>query len=258
MFGFNRGSNNNLFNPARSVKLVQDSNGAPAVSLDSIESTGGLSLRKASESVGISLKKRNIAGIRAQVVLVLDHSGSMHQDYASGAVQKLTERFLAFGLQVDVDGEIPVIPFDHRVLPRVDVTMTNYQGVVENKIWRGRDMGSTGLDRALREVEKLAQTTDAPMFVGVVTDGDPDDRQAATYMVCDLARYPVFIKFLALRDVPYLNMLDDLGDDKRLLDNVDAKTFNNLSITDEQFAEAMADEWDSWVKAALEKGVLTQ
>lgn len=242
---------------ARSAKLVQDPSGVSAVGLDKVEQAGGVSLRKKVESVGVSLKKHNVAGIRAQVVLVLDHSGSMHSDYASGAVQELTERFLAFGLQVDVDGEIPVVVFDHRTW-RVDVNMSNYKGIVQDKIWKGYDMGSTDLARALREIEKLAQTTDAPLFVGVVTDGNPDSQSATTSLVCDLARYPVFIKFLALRDVPYLDMLDDLGDDKRLLDNVDAKTFRNLNISDEEFADAMIDEWGSWVKLALEKGVLTQ
>ena len=40
-------------------------------------------------------------------------------------------------------------------------------------------MGSTDLAAALREVRNLAEKTDAPLFVAVVTDGEPNDRMAA-------------------------------------------------------------------------------
>lgn len=243
---------------ARSIKFVKDASGAPAVSMDKVEATGGVSLRKRTESIGVSLKKHNVAGIRAQVVLLLDHSGSMTSDYESGAVQQLVERALAFGLQVDADGTIPVIAFDDKVYKAVDVTMANYQGIVQKSIYKPYQMGGTDYAKPFQEVRKLAETTDAPLFVCFVTDGDPWDKQAATQMVCDLARYPVFIKFMALRDVPYLNMLDDLGDDKRLLDNVDAKTFRDLNMSDEAFGDAMADEWASWVELATKAGILTQ
>lgn len=242
--------------PAKTVKLVKDSSGASAVSLDKIGQVSP-SLRKKAEAVGVSLQKRNIAGIRAQVVVVLDHSGSMGSDYRSGRVQDLVERFLAFGLQIDVDGEIPVIPFDSRVKPSVDVTLSNYSNIVADKIYQPYNMGSTDLTSALEEVRNIAKETDAPLFVAVITDGEPNDRRSAEEIVCDLARYPVFVKFLALQKVSFLEELDDLGDDKRLLDNVDTKEYINLSsVTDEQFAEDMADEWDSWTTAAKAAGIL--
>lgn len=256
MFGI--GNKNKSFTVAKSVKLVKDQAGTPAVSLDKIESTGGISLRKTSESIGVSLKKHNVAGIRAQVVLVLDHSGSMNFNYSNGKVQKLVERTLAFGLQVDVDGEIPVIPFDNRVWPTVNVNMSNYKDIVNQSVWKPSQMGGTEYDGPLEAVRKLAETTDAPIFCCFVTDGDPWDKPRSTQMVCDSARYPIFIKFMALGSVPYLDMLDDLGDDKRLLDNVDAKNFQNLDMSDEEFAEAMAEEWVGWIENAKSHGILTE
>ncbi len=74
------------------------------------------------------------------------------------------------------------------------------------------------------------------------------------------------IKFLAIREVDYLQELDDLEEHHpgaRLLDNVDAKFFNGVDwplltdITDLQFAEAMADELDTWLSDAIAKGVLS-
>jgi uncharacterized protein YegL len=246
---------------AKSINLVKEPSGAPAVNLQKVRDDGHVNLAKRADTAGIALSKRGLAGIRAEAVLVLDHSGSMYRNYASGEVQKLVERALAFALQIDVDGSVPVIPFDGRILPTVNVGIHNYQNVVADRIWRGKDMGSTDLAGALEVVQGMAAAASQPLFVIVVTDGEPNDRAATTKVVCNLARYPVFLKFLALEQVHYLAELDDLGDDKRLLDNVDAKPdaagVSLLTCSDMQFAEAMADEWDTWLAAATKAGVLT-
>lgn len=251
---FSRQSN---MTAARSVKIVKDASGASANNLNDIEQTGGVSLRKKTEAVAVSLRKKDLSGVRAQVIVLLDHSGSMYSNYESGKVQELVERFLGFGLAVDVDGEVPVVAFDSRVHNEVDVTMQNYHNVVKDRIYDVNKMGSTDLAGALEVVREEAKVTDTPLYVAVVTDGEPDDRNAARELVKDLSRYPVFIKFLAVAPVRFLEELDDMGD--RLLDNVDAKAYSDLNrVTDEQFAADMVDEWDSWQKAALAAGVLTQ
>jgi hypothetical protein len=244
--------------PARTINLTKDSTGSSAINLSKIREAGHINLAKRADKAGIALSKRGLAGIRAQAVLVLDHSGSMNADYATGKVQTLVERVLGFALQIDVDGTVPVIPFDSYVRPTVEVTVDNYSGVVNNQIWRRGQMGTTDLAAALVVVRELAQTTDEPIFCAVVTDGDPDSQTATTKIVCELAGYPVFLKFLAIRNVPYLDQLDNMGADQRLLDNVDTKAFNEpSSVSDMEFADAMADEWDSWVAAATKAGVLT-
>lgn len=249
MFGI--GNNSSNHKPAKTVKLRT---GVPI----NITKPVAPDLLSKLQAVDAELGKAGLDGIQAQVVVVMDHSGSMYDDYRNGTVQAITERFLAFGLTVDADGEVPVIPFDSRVKPAVTVTLENYQDVVKQQIFKENDMGSTDLAAALKEVRKLAEQTDAPLFVAIVTDGEPNDRAEAEHIICDLARYPVFIKFLAVRQVQFLQKLDDLGDDKRLLDNVDAKFYTDIaSISDEQFAADMVDEWESWTKAALAAGVLT-
>jgi Mg-chelatase subunit ChlD len=172
MFGRNRTTATTA--PARSVSLVKDPAGAPAVDLDTI--TGHVDLTKRAQKAGISLSKRNLAGIRAQAVLILDHSGSMRDDYRTGVVQTLVERALGFALQIDVDGTIPVIAFDTVVHPAVDVGVHNYAGVVDRDLWRRDRMGRTNLADALTELRDMAATTDAPIFAVVVTDGAPDSR----------------------------------------------------------------------------------
>lgn len=260
LFGF---GNNNSSAPgdmsvARSVKIVKDAAGAPAVSLDKVQATGGVDLSKKTQAAVGGLADKGMAGIRAQVMVVIDHSGSMYGFYSSGLVQDMVERFLGFGLAVDVDGEIPVIPFDFSAKAAVDVNMTNYQNVVKDKIFKPNSMGSTNLTDALEKVRDAAKKTDAPLFVAIVTDGEPNDRNSARDLIKDLARYPVFIKFLAVQKVNFLEELDDMSSSERLLDNVDTKEYSDMSrVTDEQFAKDMADEWSSWVTEATAKGILT-
>jgi hypothetical protein len=254
---FNRKSNDPT-GPARTIHLTKDATGSSAINLSKVRDAGHIDLAKRADKAGIALSKRGLAGIRAQAVLVLDHSGSMHADYANGKVQTLVERVLGFALQIDVDGTVPVIPFDSFVHDAVEVTVDNYRGVVDNQIWRQNRMGTTDLASALSAVRNLAATTDEPIFCVVVTDGDPDSQSATTKIVCELASYPVFLKFLAIRNVPYLDSLDNMGTDQRLLDNVNAKSFADpASVSDLEFADAMADEWDLWVAAATKAGVLS-
>ncbi len=246
--------------PTRTVVLQKDPAGAPAVDQTKVREANP-KLADIAGKAGIALSKRDLSGIRAQVVALVDHSGSMHADYASGGVATLVERALGFALQVDVDGKIPVIPFDSRVWPSIEVTQTNFSTVVADSVWKPNEMGSTNLAAALEVVKEMADGSDQPIFLVVATDGNPDNKSATTKVVCELAGYPVFIKFLALREVDYLSELDDLDGTKRLLDNVDAKPekgsgLNLLTCTDSQFVDAMADEWNTWVTAALAAGVL--
>jgi hypothetical protein len=250
------------FTPARSVVLTKDPTGAGATDLSKVRDQSP-DLAKASEKAGFALSKVDeLAGIRAQAVALVDHSGSMRSDYESQAVQKLLTRFLGFALQIDADGKVPVIAFDTKVHPAVEVTTSNFSSAVADSIYKPNEMGLTNLADALKALKNMAETTDEPIFAAIITDGEPSsDKRVTTQLVCELAAYPVFLKFLAVRPVDYLSELDDLGNDKRLLDNVDSKpekgtALNLLSCTDAEFMAALVDEWDTWVVAATAAGVL--
>ena len=245
---------------SKSVNLVKDPAGAPATDLTKVRQANP-DLAKLADKAGLALNQRDLAGIRAQVVVLLDHSGSMRGDFENQAVEKLLTRALGFSLQVDADGTVPVIPFDSRVWPTVDVTQANFSTVVNDALFRPQNMGSTNLTEALALVKELANNTDEPLFVVIITDGNPDHKPSVTRLVCELAGYPAFLKFLALRPVDYLSELDDHDNSQRLLDNVDAKpekgtSLNLLTCSDADFIDAMVDEWDTWVKAATDAGVL--
>ncbi|MFA7264754.1 MAG: VWA domain-containing protein [Candidatus Nanopelagicales bacterium] len=243
----------------KTVKLTKDPAGAPAFDLDSLGESR-IDLKKRADKVGISLSKAGLSGMRAQVVLLLDHSGSMNYDYHNGAVQALVERVLAFSLQVDADGEIPVIAFDSRLYPAVTVTVDNYQGVVDSQIWRRHEMGSTVMSAPLEALKAIAEKSDYPVFAVVIGDGSPnrEDKRATKKVAYELAGYPVFIKFLSLRPVDFLQELDDATEKDRLLDNIDAKDIPDpQGIAELAFADLMVDEWQSWIDAATKHGVIS-
>ena len=247
--------------PARRVPLRVGN--APAVDRTTVEQAAkaislakpdGISLTKAYDRVGVSLSKRDLTGIRAEAVLLLDHSGSMYGDYRNGNVHNLVLRSLAFALQIDADGKIPVIRFDSRPRPPVEVTMSNAANIMDHLYDRDQ-MGSTDLTGALEMLREIAQDTDAPIFALVITDGQPNNASTATKLVTDLARYPVFLKFIAIDQVPYLEHLDEMPG--RLVDNANAQFIPRpAAISDADFAEKAVVEWDLWVKAALAAGIL--
>src|SRR5712691_2550090 len=184
--------------PARTISLVKDPTGAPAVNLSKVREAGHIDLVKRAEKAGISLSKRNLSGLRGAVRLYVDHSRSMelgrNKDYSDGNVQRLVERALGYAFQLDSDGKIPVIAFDSELWPEVIVDQSNYVGIVESAIWHPRKMRGTRYVPVLEDLLKEAEATAEPIFAIIVTDGSPNDRRQATKLVIELARYPVQIK----------------------------------------------------------------
>jgi hypothetical protein len=164
---------------ARTISLVKDPTGAPAVNLSKVREAGHVDLVKRAEKAGISLSKRNMSGLRGAVRLYVDHSGSMEfpnaQDYSNGNVQRLVERALGYAFQLDSGGKIPVIAFDHRLWPEVVVDQSNYEGVVAARIWHPEQMGGTKFSPVLEDLLEEARTTTEPIFAIIVTDGSPSD-----------------------------------------------------------------------------------
>jgi hypothetical protein len=251
------------FKARKTVKLVQDVSGSAATDFSSL-GDNHVNLTKRAQKVGISLAKRNLGGLRGRVVLLLDHSGSMFGDYANGTVQSLVERALGFALNIDTDGAVEIIAFDEQVYDTVIATVDNYQGIVDRELWHRGSMGSTVMSRPLERVKRIVEKSNEPVFLIIVGDGSPnrEDKKPTKNLVIELAQYPVFVKFLAVRPVDFLAELDDLTDDERLLDNVDAKPEDGgkpiLAMSDLEFADAMIDETDGWISKALTAGILTR
>lgn len=240
---------------AKTVTLRKET--GAAISLEKIQAINNVDLTKRYQKAGFALSKFGMDGARANVVMLLDFSGSMYGDYQNGTVQKIVERALAFAANIDDDGQMPIIPFDNTIHPVINADLSNFAGIINRELFDGRSMGGTQMAAPLNMVKQFAEESEDPIYLIVVGDGSPWDAEQTKRAVIELANYPVFIKFLSVRPVDFLDELDDLDDTQRLLDNVDSKSIQNPdSLTDMELAEIMADEWLSWTVAATAKGVL--
>lgn len=257
------------------------------LSLDKIE-------KKAPELLSLAKKAQDVVGDRlggqvSRVALALDYSGSMSRQYASGAMQRLAEKVLALGTQLDDDGFIDLFLFDSSAAYAGEVTIDNFRTVVADYT-RGRRMGSTNyadLFRAVvdmydlnphrsvvvrtervkgglfkkdttREVteSQLAPVySELPTLVVFLTDGSPDNRAHAVQELTAASYAPIFWQFLSIgnESMDFLQKLDDLTG--RYIDNADYKPVGNVDrLTGERLFELLLDEYPGWVKEQRKRG----
>lgn len=275
----------------RSARFEYDGGGQPAVSLTKVQSSGSgapaVSLVKGYQAAQQALTNVDLAGIRMEVIVLLDGSGSMYDEYQRqrgqelSIVEKLLVRTLGFCLNVDRNGKIPVIVYGRGVNAPVDIDLGNYQRAPQ---LIKPDFGTTNMTGALRTAMQLANANDILTLIVNITDGDPNDRVSMSNEVIASSGHPVFLKNLAIKLVPYLEEIDDLpsrneiqkdasgnpvkdGQDMlvletnpaglRLIDNVDSQEVDPFTATDEQFARIIAEEISSYVEVAARVGLLT-
>ncbi|MFE9448355.1 VWA domain-containing protein [Streptomyces sp. NPDC006739] len=223
----------------------------PAISLDKVP-TGLVSLAK---TAAVSLEKKGLTGQRAAVYLVLDHSGSMQPFYQDGSVQRLAEQALGLSVNLDDDGQVPLIYFESFVNQVGDVRLDSYQGVI-NRTHSGARWGSTDYARAIDYVTDLHHGNPLPGLVIFQTDGEPDSRREAETALRDASREPLFFAFVGFGNhISFLQKLDNLRG--RTIDN--ASFFHARDphrVTDAQLYDGITHEYASWLTAATAAGVL--
>lgn len=241
-----------------------------------------LAKRTAAAEAGIvNLLKReagkgvDLGEVTAQVVLVVDFSGSMTPRFKNGEVQATVERSLAMALAgLDDDGTVQTVFFDHRAFSPTEVTEQSYIGFVD-EFYRKNQMGRTayvpainavlgmfrpgmskGILRKKAAVDAMLRS-DLPTFVLFVTDGEPSDKDATKQLLHESAQLPIFWQFLGLGYAPaFLAELDTMPG--RVVDNVGLLDMaDTLHMDDVAFHEAVLDEYlTSWTPAARTAGVI--
>lgn len=229
----------------------------PAISLTKMEATapGLVDLYK---HAGVSLAKRGLSGQRAAVYLVLDRSGSMGGYYRDGSVQHLAEQALGLSAQLDDDGIVPVVFFDHGVYPPVDVALTAYQGVVARENARLGEMGGTAYAPAMRAVigHYQASESTAPAFVIFQTDGEPGDGRATEQLLKDASQLPIFWQFVGFGNrFTFLNKIDNLRG--RAVDNAGffAAGIDPSAVSDSVLYDQLMSEYPQWLAASHAAGI---
>jgi hypothetical protein len=224
------------------------------------------------KEAGVSLAKHGLhadgkGGIKVR--LVLDHSWSMKNWYAAGAVQRLTEQVLGLASKLDDDGIIEVWYFGSGVsevyqvsLNRASLTQNmpvtgaaapaRRRGLFGRRIpasapgapvldpyyvgWVNRShvlepWGSTNYPAGLRAPVDFARAEgdEDPALVIFQTDGGPDDRDAANATLRAVSGEDTFFAFVVFGDE------DETGPHSAAtymkgLDNLSGRTRDNASV----------------------------
>lgn len=254
-----------------------------------------INLEKRSEAATISLTKvlqtaadkgQDLGEVSAQVILVIDYSGSMNAFYTSGEVQELAERILGLSTSgLDDDGNVQVFPFHHEALEPFVVDATNYSGAIDR--WRyeevtttgpkpmfgkakttttrtERRMGGTEYAAAIEAVvsyaraEGMLEPGKPPVFVIFQTDGGSGSASRDQQLLTKYSDLPIFWEFVGLGQyTDFLDVLDTLPN--RKVDNVGRCSFAKFSnIPDEQFYDTLISEFlPQWLPAARAAGIVT-
>ncbi|MEU7317459.1 VWA domain-containing protein [Streptomyces sp. NPDC007083] len=227
----------------------------PAISLDKIPA-GLLNLTK---TAAVSLEKNGIAGQRAAVHLVLDHSASMRDYYHDGSVQRLAEQALGLSANLDDDGIVPVIYFGSHAEEPFDIRLDRYTGVIEASHHRVR-WGSTDYVAAMNTVVDEYRRSDAtaPALVIFQTDGEPDNRRAVEQALRALSGQPIFWAFVGFGPEHYMQFLQELDElDGRAIDN--ASFFHAATphaVSDSDLYDGLTREYAAWLTAATTAGII--
>lgn len=216
-------------------------------------------LLKKFDAASVSLEKRGFLGERAEVILVLDVSGSSRPLFRNGSYQELIDRFLAMALLFDDNGTVDTVLFDHRVHEGEPVTLANREGWTDRAINRKGIWGATSYAPPIEQIARgLKRGARLPTFIAFITDGGNSDRRNAADAVRRASALPMFIQFMAVgreEDFPFLQKLDELTD--RFIDNAGFFAIERVAaMSDEAFYDKVMTEFPSWLAAARETGVV--
>lgn len=225
---------------------------APMISRPAPVPTIDLSKKK-EEVHTICLEKKPLNGLRAQVGLVLDFSGSMDDLYYDGTVQSVIENALPLAMEFDDNGTMEVWIFENGYHRLPDITLDNCAGYVNREILGKYNMGGTNYAPVMKDVINTYKNSKLPSYVLFITDGNNDDQAKTTPVIVDAAKLPIFWQFVGVGRArfTYLEKLDDLPD--RYVDNADFFEVNKASeITYRQ----LLNEFPSWLQSEKVKAML--
>ncbi|MBW4671941.1 MAG: VWA domain-containing protein [Cyanomargarita calcarea GSE-NOS-MK-12-04C] len=256
--------------PLAEISAISYSQNSKPQPID-ITKKANISLLKA--KVDIVLKKKGIGNTVARVALVLDISGSMSNQYNSGAVQAFIERIVPVASRLDDDGKLDVWFFGSTFKRTKSVQETNVHGFIQKEcgemkrallIFKMSSLmlelgGGNNEPPVIRDVIKKfteEEPSEVPTFIVFLSDGGITDEEGIKKAIVDAAKYPIFWQFVGLAGSSYgiLERLDTM--DGRVVDNADFFHLDDLGkITDEQLYERLLNEFPSWIKKARAKGI---
>lgn len=225
----------------------------------------------------VILDKNNIKNIKAQIVLVLDSTGSMRKLYKNNSIQELIEKMYAVADKLDDDGFLDVWIYDLKFRNLPDVSINNLDNYVEreiiskygNDIFRknneppvmeavvktytksNKEFRTTPLQRILifLRLYKIKSTQSSPTLVIFITDGGVKKNSEIKNIIISSSNSPLFWQFVGFGNANYgiLRDLDKL--EGRDIDNSGFFAIDDYEkISDEELYERLMEEFPEWLK----------
>lgn len=218
-----------FFKKKSEVKNIEEKENIPVkIDLSKQELVKKINLSK--EKVKISLEKKNVDKLVAEVHLAVDVSGSMSYSFRDGLVQEVLNRLIPISLNFDDDGIVPVYAFNTSVTETKELTMDNLIDYSKKHL-NNLVGGGTNYSPALRSILNKAKKGEMkfPTFVLFITDGESGDEYETEKLIRELSNYDIYIQFIGVGndEFEFLNNLDDLTG--RKFDNAGFIQFSNFS-----------------------------
>ena len=239
-------------NPPKAVTPIQ-------LNLNKEESLNLLDLRKAEVAATCSSIEA-LKGMKAQVALVLDYSGSMSQLYNNGTVQSIIERILPIACQFDDNESLDLWIFENGYHRLGSINLTNYYDYVRREILPKYRMRGTNYAPVMKDVIRHyteKEQTGLPAYVIFITDGDNSDKSETTRVMTEASKKPIFWQFVGIghESFAYLQRLDDLSG--RYTDNADFFKIQDINrVADAKLYADLLNEFPGWITQAKHKGLL--
>lgn len=222
------------------------------------------------KSAGVSLQKAGLQGHVANVVMVLDVSGSTQGLYRNGEIQAVADKAFVMALHFDDDGEVPLCYFNNAANDAGVLSLNNYVGYIDRTAragggtnyssaiaWARAAAGFGGKKRRLFK-KGVEGPVNVPTYVLFVTDGEPtDSRSSIQRELIEASREPIFWQFIGVggTSFPFLETLDTMGG--RAIDNAGFFAVPQPSIwTDDMMYSALLSEYPQWIQSARANGIL--
>lgn len=204
-----------------------------------------IDLKKRNEKITISLKKKHVEAITAEVKLVLDKSGSMDSLYRNGVVQRTVERIIPLAMRFDDDGTMQTVAFSNSLYEAPDLHLGNLKGYVTRYL-TSKVGGGTYYESSIRKFIAEAKNGEYkfPAFVIFITDGENFDKLETERALIEASNYDIYFQFIGIgyQKFDFLNKLDNLRG--RKFDNAGFIAINDLDrISDEDLYDKLLDEF---------------
>ena len=208
----------------------------------------------------ITLEKKNLQNVVARVVVVLDRSGSMYEQYRNGDIQKAMDKLLPIALMFDDDGQLDTWAFSERSIHLSEISLDNIKNYLNNEKggWDKWRIGAINDEPVVMEkIIDMYEDSNDPAYIIFISDGGIYKENHIKRLLIESSSKPIFWQFVGIGGNNYgiLEELDTMGG--RVIDNANFFDIDNIdSLSDEELYDKLLNEFPSWLKEAKEKNII--